>query len=157
MPFCAVILQSMPECYIFSWLGLQLINISPDWKRLLLASIIFGIISYWVRGLFIPFGVHILIQTVFLVIIFKLLLKLSVYQSLSASLIANTTVAVFEAVFIPSIMAVTGLNLDTIISSDLLRIIIPVPHMIIALILIVILKKNDLYIVDLEKDFSAKG
>ena len=159
MPLIAIFLQSVPECFIFYWLALQLFMISISFPRLFCIAIIYGICSYFIRGFAIAFGIHTVLQTLLLILLLIAIMKIPLYQSIVVSLFGAFTAITFEMLFAQILLSITGLTFHNVINDPLLRVIFPLPHMIFALLIVFIIRKNNIYLVNLsrEKASSAGG
>lgn len=160
MPILAILLQSIPECFIWCWLALKLLKIQPNLGRLLLVAVIFGFCSYFIREFVPVFGLHVLIQILVIIVLLVMLIRLSLYQATAATLLGKLISIMLEIIFIPILLHLTGLTFNEVLADNLLRIIFPVPHLIFALILIWIIKRQKFYLIDLSttKDsFSSKS
>ena len=155
MPVYAIFFQSVPECFIFYWLALQLFKINIKFSRLLCIAIIYGVCSFFIRGLSISFGVHTILQTLLIILVFVAIMKISLYQAITVSLFGSLTAITFEILFVPILLNITGLTLINIVHDPILRVVCPLPHMIVALTIVLTLRKNNIYLVDLSRGDDA--
>lgn len=149
MPVLAVFLQSVPECFIFYWLVLQLFKININFSRLFCIAVIYAIYSFFIRGLPIPFGIHTILQTLLLIPLLIIMMRITLFQSIAVALFGALMAITFELLSTPVLLSITGLTLSNIISNSLLRVICPLPHMITALIIVLIFRKKNIYLLDL--------
>jgi hypothetical protein len=75
MPWQVVVFISIPEAFLIMLMGLALTGLRPDLKRLAIAAVIQAVGSFFIRQLNFPYGVHILIQLVTMVVIAKYCLR----------------------------------------------------------------------------------
>lgn len=129
MPLLALFLQSMPEGFIVNALGLLLVGHRPRLARLALAAVITSTVSYFVRALPLPFGLHTLILVAVTVVVLMVTLRVSWRVAVLSVFIGVTLLALGEGISIPLMTSLTGVPMEKVIASTWLRIVFPLPHM----------------------------
>lgn len=131
MPLAAVIFQSIPEEIVLFAFGLTVIGEQIKINKLFIASIILAFITYFVRMLPLPFGVHTIISVFAIILIFKFFFSIrllpgiiATFSSVGALLTAENLVA------LPLLSALGIHSLPDIWSKTILRIIVAWPHLI---------------------------
>ncbi|AOY75719.1 hypothetical protein BJL90_07305 [Clostridium formicaceticum] len=128
MPWKVVIFNAMPEAMLLIYLGLTLIGIKPDKKRVFIAGVFQGVICYYVRKNF-DFGIHILLQYLSFVILVWLFTKAPLIASFIASIIGIIIAILLESFIGISIPYLTGITILEIMSRDWIRIFICLPYL----------------------------
>jgi len=140
MPLISILFYSIPESYLLFSFGLVVIGEKSSQKNLLLATLISVIISYLVRILPVPFGVHTLIGLVIICLLFKYLFHLPIRKALISALLTLSTLLALENIILYILELIFALTLKTIWEDDWLRTIIGWPHLILSFFIIIFLK-----------------
>ncbi len=82
LPIFPFILRSLPESIIVILFGLALTGSKANIKNTFIAASLATIFSYVIRSLPIIFGIHTVLQLVFLILMVHLILKLSIIAHL---------------------------------------------------------------------------
>ncbi|MBZ4652878.1 MAG: hypothetical protein JG781_216 [Peptococcaceae bacterium] len=128
MPFLAIILQSIPESIILLCLGLASMGKTLNFKMILPVAVLSSVLSWFVRMLPLPYGVHTFIGVFVVAGLFVAFLKLSLLKSLVASLFAFSCLVGAEAVLLPFLTKAIGIaSFKYSWSNSLLRIALPLP------------------------------
>lgn len=110
MPILAVLLQSVPESILLFSLGCVVWGMKLNFRKILPAAVISALISWGVRALPFPFGVHSMIGIVVLAILFLTFFQMQKIEAVVAtffSLGSLLTVEVFVQPCINSIFHIT--------------------------------------------------
>jgi len=110
MPIHAVIFQSIPESIIILCLGLACIGIRPDFRKVLPAAILSSMVSWLVRGLPLPFGLHSIIGLVTIISLFLVFFKTGFLKAIVAALFALSSLLATEALLVPVVTKLIGIS-----------------------------------------------
>lgn len=128
MPIKAVLLNAVPEAVVLIYLGLILIGIKPDKKRVFIAGVIQGMMCYYIRKNY-DFGMHVLLQYLSFVLITWLIVKIPILAALVSNLITFTLAVLLES-FVGLMMPyVTGMSMAEMMSRDWIRVIWFLPYL----------------------------
>jgi hypothetical protein len=146
-----ILFALIPEEFLINVLGLQLfgIRVRPLIRRLVLVAIIQAFISYAVRLLPLPFGIHTLIQIPLFSVPLCLILRLPYLYSLLAILISATIYSIFEATFIPFLLYLTEIPLELVLSNASLRLLFFIPEALTMLLLVLFVRFKGIKLFDL--------
>lgn len=130
MSLGVILLLSIPEELLITVFGLLLFGfeIRQRFGRIFLIAVIQAFISFLVRLLPLPFGIHTLIQILLFAIPLQLILRLPYLHSLICILISATIYTVLDATFIPLLLHLTGIPLEAILDSTFLRVLFFIPQ-----------------------------
>jgi hypothetical protein len=96
LPLVTLIFYSIPESYLIFSFGLVLLGQKIYFMQVAPAVAISVVLSYLVRALPLPFGIHSLIGLIFILIIFKVIFKLTWKHAAFATLLSCGTLLVLE-------------------------------------------------------------
>lgn len=130
------------------WLGLQLVNISPQISKVLATGLLYSIFGLYIRTIDCPYGVHIIILVFFLVFLVRMFWDVYLYQAALAVILGFTFFGVAEALFTPLVFSILGLTAATIGTKPLLYACAPLPQITIMLIAIAVTKKYRFHLAD---------
>lgn len=128
MPWQAVLFQSFPESVAIIYLGLVLVGLKPRWYRVVLASMIFTVASYVIRGLPIPFGIHTLLMLPVLVVVIAMVTGVGWKGGAMAAIVGLFGLLVLESFMTPLLLSLVGVSLPEALRSPWLRVLIPAPQ-----------------------------
>ena len=131
MPLTALVFQSIPESIILFALGLTLLGVPLRWKQISAAGIILAVISYFIRGALLPYGVHTLVHLLAMSILIIFFFRTSFPLAATAALLSLVILGFLEVLLWPFIFFITGLSVKQIWAQRALRILIPLPELII--------------------------
>lgn len=151
IPIIPFIMQSLPEGFIALAFGLVMIGIKPDYRKILLIAILTTMTSYLVRSLPIIFGIHTLIQLVVTVGLVIAILKLPVLKAVFATLVGSLSLGLLEVITSLVVIAVSDISLQDILANYWLRVIIPLPHLILLGSLIIIITRKNWVLLSVDK------
>ncbi|MHB1127589.1 MAG: hypothetical protein ACYC2T_11660 [Bacillota bacterium] len=109
MPLFAVALQSVPESVIILCLGLASIGVHPDIRKVLPAAVISALVSWGIRDLPIPFGLHSLLGFAVIFGLLLLIFRVEPLKALVAALFAVSSLLATEAVLLPAVTKLAGI------------------------------------------------
>ncbi len=130
IPWIALLLQGIPELTAVTTLACVIARIPLNWRKILLIGIVLAFISYGVRLLPIPFGVHLFVLIILLFIALVSLGKGDFSLSLIASLLSFLALVIFELVSLSLLMPVFGVTPETLLTNLVIRIAIGEPQVI---------------------------
>lgn len=136
MPFSALILQSIPEVIIMLFAGSVLSGLEIKKKRLsglILIGMLYGLFSYIVRGLPLPFGLHTLLQLPMLLFLVVSLLDIRLKQGIIMISLGVVIQIIIELIYASILSAFLGVAINSIVKNNVLRIIVPWTSMLIML------------------------
>lgn len=128
LPFMAV---STPESLVLYYMGTALFGYKPSVKKLIAASFVTSLISYVVRLMPIPFGIHTLIELILMIILFWNAFGMSLALSIITTFLAAFLLGLAEGILLPFLGWIFGLSLKQIISDPIFRLIFGMPHLIV--------------------------
>lgn len=129
-------------------LGLVLVNIFPQPKKVVLTGLCYMVMLALVRSLNLPFGVPFAILTLFLAIVIMPIWRLTLFRSVLVTVIGTLILVLAETVFSPLILNFMNINFDDIILQPQLAVFMPLPQIILSSIIIFVCLKFNLYILD---------
>lgn len=144
MPLVSLVCYSIPEAYLIFAFGLVIIGEKVNFLRILPPALAFAIITYFVRQLQVPFGVHVMIHNVFILGLFILAFRLRFKHALLATLLSTGTLLAFENTFLYSIQHIFNLRLEEIWQNVVLRTLIGWPHLLVWTVITVLLYKYEI-------------
>lgn len=109
MPLWVVIFQSLPESIILFYLGLASIGMQANFHKVLSAAIISSAVSWLVRGLPLPFGVHTLIGLVVITCLLLVMFNIELLKALVAGLFAVSSLLASEVILLPLVTKIAGI------------------------------------------------
>lgn len=129
-------------------LGLVLVNIIPQPKKIVLTGLCYMVALALVRSLNLPFGLPFAILTLFLAVIIMPIWRLTLFRSVLVTVIGTLILVLAETAFSPLILNFMNINFDDIVLQPQLAVIMPLPQIILSSIIIFICLKFDLHIID---------
>jgi two-component system sensor histidine kinase AgrC len=140
MPWQAVVFISIPEAFLLNLMGLTLVGIRPDLKKLGIVAVLQALCSYFIRALPIVYGVHMVLQLFTTFIIIKLVLKYKWTTVLLGVLIGFVVfTGIIDPLYVP--MLVRFVPLNEIMTNAWLRVAASAPEQIIMLIIVLVCRK----------------
>ncbi len=131
LPLSVAVFYSIPESFLVCWLGLGLAGERIDLRKLGVIAVLAALVSYAVRRLPVPYGVHSFLHLGFLVLFILLLFKIPVWKSILAVLFGFMSLALVEMVNVPVFCRITGYNLADIVKDPWLRIAMGFPQLVV--------------------------
>jgi hypothetical protein len=147
MPWQVVVFISIPEAFLIMLMGLALTGLRPDLKRLAIAAVIQAVGSFFIRQLNFPYGVHILIQLVTMVVIAKYCLRYRWPVVMPGILLgAAIFTGILDQLYLPLLLNIVPL--EVILSNTWIRVLAAMPEQAVMLIFILICYKYSLKVFD---------
>lgn len=129
-------------------LGLVLVNIFPQPRKIVLTGLCYMVALALVRSLDLPFGVPFTILTLFLAVIIMPIWRLSLFRSVLVTVIGTLILVLAESVFSPLILNFMNINFDDIVLQPQLAVFMPLPQIVLSSIIIFVCLKFNLHIFD---------
>lgn len=130
MPLAAVLFLSIPEELLITALGLLLFGISirKHLFQLFLIAALQALVSFSIRLLPLPFGIHTLVQIPLFALAVTLVLRLPYVGAFICILVSSTIYTVLDATFIPLLMKITEIPISEVLQSTSLRVMFFLPQ-----------------------------
>ncbi|TGE39411.1 hypothetical protein E4K67_06155 [Desulfosporosinus fructosivorans] len=141
IPFIVLLFQGIPEQTAVATLAFVIAKIPLKWNKLLLIGVILAVCAYVVRLFPIPFGIHIILLIILLLIALIKLGNGDFSLSLLASLLSFLALVIFEFVCLSLLMPVFGLTSESLFTDSFIRIAIAEPQVLLLFITAFLLKK----------------
>lgn len=151
MPFYLVVFQSVPETAILISLGLTLLGFKPKLKSVLVIAFLESLASFQIRGLPLPPGINVFIQLPVLVVLTACCCGLNLIYAALASLLGLIVLALTETAFNFLISAVSGIAVRQALENPLLRLLFPLPEFAFLTVTILILRRFNLALFDIQE------
>lgn len=110
MSLMIFIFQSVPESIIILYLGLASIGIKPHFLKVLPAAVLSSLISWLIRGLPLPFGLHSVIGLITIIYLFLIFFKIKFIKAIIAAMFAISILLATEAVLLPIVLEITDIK-----------------------------------------------
>ena len=152
----SLIFVSFPEEIIIALLGILAIGKFSVLKsklfylQVVVFSLIFIIISYFVRRVTSNFVEVAIITLILLFALYLTVFRFNFYESIIAAFLGFSIFTVTQILCITIVLPLTGLSLQYTYSNDLARFLVTVPERVIQIILIALSIKFEIKIIDLE-------
>lgn len=158
MPFVNLILQSIPESILLLLFGLGLFKHPFKISRVFIGAVISAAISYFIRSLQLPYGIHAGIGVIVLTLVFWLIIRMDIGDSLVASLGSLTTLGIIEVFLLPIQTHLFGLqSFDQAWPNAQLRLIMATPELVIFSYIVYLLNKGNLPFQKFKRSFMDHG
>lgn len=145
------VLVSFPESFLAMKLGYKLVNIDIENKKLALVSATYAVISFIVRGLPIPYGIHTVILIFSLIILGKVILEKKWIQSLVSVLAGMLIMGVMQSIFIPLTLMFLSKSTDQLFTEPWLGPVVFLPCVLLLVAFYMIIKEKKVFIYDLNE------
>ncbi|WP_236006052.1 hypothetical protein [Paradesulfitobacterium ferrireducens] len=158
MPVSAVLFLSIPEELLITTLGLFLFGISVRkyWYRLFLIAVIQALVSFFIRLLPLPFGIHTFLMIPLFALAVSLVLNLPYIGAFVSILVSSTIYTVLDTTFIPLLIKITGIPVSEVLQSTPLRVMFFLPQGLTMLVLILIVATTGFRLFTLS-DYRSAG
>jgi signal transduction histidine kinase len=137
--------------FLATWIGLLLVNIKPDFFRLVLVASFYSIVNVIVRSFPIPFGVHFIILLVALYIMIMMGWRLGLFRALIPTIIGMLILILSESLCVSTLIRISNLTISDIMQEFIFWPFIP--QIMLVLVVIKIIDCFNLYILNFN-DFS---
>ncbi|KAB3532420.1 hypothetical protein F8154_11790 [Alkaliphilus pronyensis] len=151
MPLNVVILGSIPESMLIIAFGLIMLGIKPIWRKIIVAAILQGIASYFIRR-YISFGQHLLYLYITIIIFTWLIVKIPLITSMISSFIGMVINVLVEGLYSVIVLGLANLSLVEVLSRSWLRLLVFTPKLLIMSGLLYLCRKHRF---SLEKELKA--
>lgn len=148
--FSVVLFYSLPQCFLYVWLGFQLINYKPSVLRLFYLSLTLIPFIYCVRRLELPYGLHALILTIATIILAYFFLKIPIFNCALAIIIGSIIAIALESLLLPLVIEITETTFAEVVNSDFLSIVFSFPQLLIMALINAYLHYKKLYLFSLK-------
>jgi signal transduction histidine kinase len=128
MSFIPLVIVSFPEAILVAALGLVLAGVRLRWTQLVLFGVLQAGVSYLVRLMSVPFGLHSLILVAVFVILIRLVMKLDWRLAAVAGLLGLTVYVAIETIVAPLLFYLTGYPLTDVMQDLSLRFLFFLPQ-----------------------------
>lgn len=136
-----LLLRVIPESFLFIFASYLFCNKKFDKKRIILSTLIFSNITYFIRLFPIQFGVHIILNIIVFIILCININKIPFAKSVNYSLILVSMLSLSEKLNIIILNNVFNGNIKPILNDDILKNIYIIPSMFLFLLGILICYK----------------
>lgn len=151
MPLLIILFASIPEEFLITVLGLKLfgVKIRPLIGKIVVVAILQAAISFSVRLLPLPFGIHTILQIPLFALSLYLILGLPYLYSLVVILISATLYTILDASIIPLLLYWSGIPLEEVLTNTTLRLLFFIPQFTVMLLLVIIVSLKKIKIFDI--------
>jgi len=153
---------SFPEEIIITILGLlaigkfELVRNKRNWHKILITALLLSVISFFVRKAISTEIENLLISFIFFTLLYIFVLRLTVYESIMASLLALIILAIIQTPCIMILSSIIRISLEDVAKSNLMFFLFFIPERIVELLLICLSLKYEIKIMDFEKKSYIK-
>lgn len=155
--FLPFFLQSFPESIIILYLGLNWTGTGSGLRKLIPLAFLGAGISYLIRIMPLVFGIHTLIQFAVLILLVHVWLKANWRTSLVAILLGSFAMGFAESLIDPLILFIADLTISDLLSDPWLRVLVPLPHIILLGLLAALTKYRNWIIVNLNPSIERES
>ena len=135
--------------FLPTWLGLLLVNLKPDMKRLCLVGLSYALLSLIIKASNLPTaGLHLIILTIFLIAINMVVWQLGVLKSCFITIIGTFALLLGEAILFPIFSSLGGLEPEVVFDSPKLSFLLGLPQTLFNLFLIALCSRFRLHLLD---------
>ncbi|MCF8009697.1 MAG: hypothetical protein K9L17_00715 [Clostridiales bacterium] len=146
MPLISILLYSVPEAFLIFTFGMVILGRKLPLVRILTVALVAAFSSYFIRLLPFPFGIHALLGTILVFLLFIKILGLKVKQALLATLISMGFLLILENTVVYLLEIVLDLTIKEIWQRPLLRTFIGWPDLLIWAFITLILYKKKIHL-----------
>lgn len=122
MPWQAVVFQSFPEGVVVICLGLALVGLRFPWLRVIMGSALYAAVSYLIRGLPLPYGIHTLLHIPVLMLLISVVVGVRWKSGTMAAMAGLFGLLIVESLIVPLLLGVTGISFAQVIADRWLRV-----------------------------------
>lgn len=133
--------------FLATWIGLLLVNIKPDFFRLVLVASFYSLVNVIVRSFPIPFGVHFIILIAVLYILIMVSWRLNLIRTLIPTIAGMLVLMLSESLCISIIIRVSALKITDLMQEWTIMWAF-LPQIIFVLVVVYFLDRYNLYLVD---------
>lgn len=148
IPWYIALLISVPQTILIIEFGFRLFNIRVKTKGVILTSVIMAVLCYFLRALPIPYAINTLILIASLSLCTAFTCDIQLRYCFISVLLGIMLYGMLENLLLPLMIKVCGLSFEELIIEPWFNLIAFVPVLIIAVILLYYIIKNDLVLYD---------
>ncbi|NLB88961.1 MAG: hypothetical protein GX790_07025 [Syntrophomonadaceae bacterium] len=152
IPWYAILLISIPQTILVIKIGFELFGIKIDFKTAILVAIITGFITYFLRQSHVLPGIHTLALIFTVTLLVSFLARIYIWHSLVGSLLGFMILGVIEGLWLPFFLDLTSHTVESLNLYPWLNIIGFQPITIIAILIYLLILKNNLVIFKLGEE-----
>lgn len=145
IPMIVILLQSIPEGFFITIVGLKLFNIKIQWRRAGIIAIIYGIVCYLIRKSVVIYGLHSILGLFALTLLIKGIGKVSFLCSGVSTLASFLLIGLFQIVTVPTALQIVNVSFDQLSENSILTIIAGIPTFVLMGMTYFILNKTGFY------------
>lgn len=134
--------QGVPEAIGVAAVMFAVAGLGLRWRTIVPMGILFGAAFYLVRLLPISFGVHTVINFLFVVLVFKAITSSNLNIAIRGGIVGLLTVIIVETVFFTLLFAISGISLEQIYSNIWLRVLSGWPSVLILFAIALLINQN---------------
>lgn len=127
-PFYLVFCHSMPEIALVTILGMGLIGFRPEYKKILIVALFGALISYCIRMLPLPPGLHAVFLVPVIIALVVLCCQVDLFAATLTVFLGLIVLSVTEGIFNVITLKLTGVTYRHIAADPLLRLLFPLPE-----------------------------
>jgi len=142
IPFLVFLFQGIPEQISVCMLAYVITKIPFKWKEVLFMGVLLATCAYIIRLLPITFGVHTVVLIGILFSYLSVIKKVEFSKAIISSLFVYLVLIILESLIVPSLMYLFNISREQLISSNSIRILITLPHVICILIFTFLIQKK---------------
>lgn len=148
MPWQVVVFISIPEAFFLNLMGMALVGIRPDLRKLGIVAVVQACASFLIRALPIIYGVHMILQIITTVVLIKLILRYRWIEVIPGVLLGFAIFAgILDQMYIPFILKI--IPLEVILSNTWMRVLVSLPQQAAMLVIVLLCYKNNFKIFDI--------
>lgn len=151
MEWYLLFLVCIPQVYLGLLLGLKVFNLNLNWRRLLIISIIGGLLIYAIRRIPMIFGLPSIFDFLILVFLLSFIGKIKFSQALCSTMAAIMLIAVAECGIVALCFNITGVTFMSLQTHQLLMFWFFVPEALFFLGLYYLVRRTHFTMWDLNK------
>lgn len=153
IPWYAAIFISIPETFLIVGIGFALFNINISLKKSVVASVIIGMISFFLRRTPIYPGLNIFILILLLTVIMTFLSKIKLWYSFISVILGAMIIGVIENSVMPVVLMSISKTVNDLALNPWLNIKVFQPTLLLSILLFFLIKKLNFMLYD----FSIRG
>jgi len=141
--------------FLTTWLGLLLVNIRPNWRKLVFVGTCYAVMNTIIRSFNIHLGIQFGVLSLLLIILVMLTWNLRFVKSLIAVVLGTIVMMVGETLAMSVILHFTDITRQYDLTHPLQKLFMPTPQILLTLLIIYLCLKYRLYIFDFSNlDYS---
>ncbi|MBS4024966.1 MAG: ATP-binding protein, partial [Clostridia bacterium] len=123
MPLIPFLGASIPESLVIYYMALTILGRKESQSFVITLSLLTSLFSFIVRSLPMVFGIHSILQIIWMVVFLILFLKLPWLAAVAAIVMTSMVLGLTEGIFVPLLAWLFSFELEQVISNPWLRII----------------------------------